>query len=214
MRRKLLSGKILEVLAVLLTLFMATGAAATAIIAWECVLQDDGAIITGCSGYLQELSGDLVIPDELNGYTVTRIHDNALAGHSGLTSVTIPNGVTDISSMAFSSCTGLISVNIPDSVTSIVAGTFGNCSSLTTLIIPNSVTSIGGSAFRGCVNLTSLTIPSTVVSIRDTAFQGCENLVLTVEAGSYAEQYAKDNHIPYVLAKDAMAYNNQGEAYY
>ena len=182
--------------------YISIGDAATDIITWEYVLEDGGAIITGCSGYLQEPSGDLVIPDELDGYAVVRINNNAFAGRSGLTSVTIPNSVTSIGLMAFRSCTGLISVTIPDSVTSIIAGTFSNCSNLTTFIIPNSVTSIGNFAFEGCDTLTSLTIPSTVVSIRDTAFQGCENLVLTVDAGSYAKQYAQENGIPYVLAAE------------
>lgn len=51
-------------------------------------------------------------------------------GCSSLTSITIPNGVTNIGKDAFSYCRGLTSINIPDSVTSIGKNAFYNCSGL------------------------------------------------------------------------------------
>jgi hypothetical protein len=44
-------------------------------------------------------------------------------------------------------------------------------------------------------------LPESVTSIGDGVFDGCDALVLTVPAGSYAEQYAKDNGIAYTVAK-------------
>lgn len=61
---------------------------------------------------------------------------------------------TVLGSFAFGSCRSLTSITIPDSVTSISSSTFEGCNSLTNIIIPNSVTSIGSYAFRGCKNLT------------------------------------------------------------
>ena len=84
------------------------------------------------------------------------IGDYAFFGCRGLTSVTIPNSVTSISSWAFCDCRGLTSVTIPNSVTSIGNGAFYGCSGLTSVNIPNSVTSIGGGAFFGCSGLTSV----------------------------------------------------------
>ena len=91
-----------------------------------------------------------------------------------LTSITIPNGVTGIGSHAFDS-SGLTSITIPSSVTSIGYSAFTHCH-LTSLTIPNSVTSIGGGAFFYCSELTSVIIPNSVTSIGDAAFEYCTGL--------------------------------------
>ena len=87
--------------------------------------------------------------------------------------------------------------NIPDGVTSIGEYAFSMCSSLTDVNIPDSVTSIGEEAFFGCSSLTSVTIPDSVTSIGEEAFWGCESLTLSVIAGSYAEQYCRENGLQY-----------------
>ncbi len=75
---------------------------------------------------------------------------------SGLTSVTIPNGVY-IGAYAFSGCSGLTSVTIPDGVW-ITDDAFSGCSSLTSVTIPESVTKIEAYSFQDCKNLSSVTI--------------------------------------------------------
>ena len=107
---------------------------------------------------------------------VTSIGEGTFYGCSGLTSLTIPSGVTSIGDWAFSGCSGLTSLTIPSGVTSIGEDTFAGCSGLTSLTIPSSVTSIGGRAFYGCSRLTSLTLPSGVTSIDWGAFYGCSGL--------------------------------------
>ena len=64
-----------------------------------------------------------------------------------VTSLTISDGVTTITSYAFYNCSGLTSITIPESVTSIGYEAFYGCSSLTSVIIGNGVTNIGSSAF-------------------------------------------------------------------
>ena len=103
---------------------------------------------------------------------------------SGLTSLTLPSGVTEIGESAFSGCSGLTSLTIPSSVTSIGDRAFSGCSGLTSLTIPSGVTEIGESAFSGCSGLTSLTLPSSVTSIGYYAFSGCSGLTsLTIPSG-------------------------------
>lgn len=42
-------------------------------------------------------------------------------------------------------------------------------------------------------------IPDSVTSIGEGAFSACKELTIHAPAGSYAEQYAKENNIPFVV---------------
>ena len=121
-------------------------------------------------------TGAITIPSTLGGCPVTSIGEASFRGCSGLTNVTIPDGVTSIGVRAFFDCSGLTSMTIPGSVTSIGNYAFYGCSGLTSVTIPESVTSIGSSAFYGCSGLTSVTIPESVTSIGSSAFSGCSGL--------------------------------------
>ena len=105
--------------------------------------------------YTAPYSGHITIPSTVNynnkSYAVTSIGDNAFYLCSGLTSITIPEGVTSIGESAFNCCTGLTSVTIPKSVTSISDKAFSCCSGLTSITIPKGVTSIGLGAFQFCI---------------------------------------------------------------
>lgn len=98
-------------------------------------------------------------------------------------------------------CCGLTKLEIPPSVTAIRNSAFRDCSGLTSITIPESVTSIGESSFLLCESLMSVTIPQGVTSIGHWAFYGCPNLTIHAPAGSYAEQYARENNIPFVAER-------------
>ena len=126
----------------------------------------------------------VIIPSEINGYSVTSIGSKAFYCYNNLTSITIPDSVTSIGSFAFSGCSSLTSITIPDSVTSIEAYAFQDCSSLTSITIPKGLTNIGGGIFSGCSNLTRIKIPDNVTNIDDWAFDGCSSLTsLTIPEG-------------------------------
>ena len=105
--------------------------------------------------YDNEYSGAVTIPASVTysgkTYSVSSIGDNAFAGCSGLTSVSIGNFVTSIGESAFYSCNSLTSVSIGNSVTTIGKWAFCSCWRLTSVVIPNSVTSIGNMAFNDCI---------------------------------------------------------------
>ncbi len=118
----------------------------------------------------------VIIPNTIDGTTVTIIGNETFYNCRSLTSVTIRNSVTSIGSSAFYGCSSLTSITIPNSVTSIGSSVFSNCSKLTSITIPNSVTSIGSSVFSNCSKLTSITIGNSVTSIGSWAFSHCTSL--------------------------------------
>ena len=86
-------------------------------------VRDDGTIeITDCD---TSVSGELTIPDTIEGKKVTSIGGYAFDGCSSLTIITIPEGVTSIGRNAFYNCKSLTSITIPEGVTSIEENTLG-----------------------------------------------------------------------------------------
>jgi RHS repeat-associated protein len=136
--------------------------------------------------------GAVTIPDTIAGLPVTRIGNYAFDSRENLTSVkmtsvTIPNTVTNIGLMAFSGCTGLTNALLGNSVTSIGNSAFSRCAGLTSITIPDSVTSIGANAFNSCTSLSNFMIPAGVTNIGGSAFQECSSLgSITVAAANSA----------------------------
>ena len=89
-------------------------------------------------------------------------------------------------------------VFIPGSIKTIGNSAFFNCDGLSSVTIAEGVTGIGREAFCWCENLMTVTLPSSVIKIEYHAFSRCPKLTIHAPAGSYAEQYAKENNIPFV----------------
>jgi BspA type Leucine rich repeat region (6 copies) len=119
--------------------------------------------------------GVVTIPSTTNGLPVTSIGDDAFDG-CAVTSVTIPNSVTNIGQKVFYNCHSLTNAMIGTNVADIGYEVFSGCYKLPSITIPNSVTNIGDWAFYYCSSLTNVTIPNKVTSIGDGAFYGCSNL--------------------------------------
>ena len=107
-------------------------------------------------------------------------------GCASLTSVTIPEGVTEIGYDAFKGCKKLteLLVSKGNSVYRTVDGILFKGDVLICcpegkegdVTIPEGVTRIEDRAFDGCKNLTSVTIPEGVTSIGEYAFSDCDRL--------------------------------------
>ena len=80
-----------------------------------------------------------------------KIGDSAFSGCIGLTSITLPSGVTEIGIAAFSGCSGLTSLTLPSGLTEIGNSAFDLCSGLTSITLPSGLTEIGRYAFNGCI---------------------------------------------------------------
>jgi hypothetical protein len=107
---------------------------------------------------------------------VTSIDYGGFWGDTTLTSVTIPDSVTNIGNGVFSLCGSLSSVTTGDGVTVIDDYAFQSCSNLASLRLGNRVTSIGAGAFEHCTNLTTVTIPNSVVNLGSDSFWDCSKL--------------------------------------
>ena len=99
------------------------------------------------------------------------------SGCSALTSVNIPDCVTNLFFGAFVGCTSLTRVKLPKGLTEIPSYTFDGCKSLTKISrLPATVTKIGGNAFYGCRSLEEIEIPAGVTEIPKGTFCGCRSL--------------------------------------
>ena len=112
--------------------------------------------------------------------------------------VILPAGLSTIKAGAFRCCRNLEEIYIPESVTVIEQSVFWGCYELKSISLPPHLTTISGSLFYGCGALEAVKIPDSVTNIEEDAFEGCKNLTIYGLAGSYAEQYAKDNDIPFI----------------
>ena len=118
---------------------------------------------------------NVIIPEKINGFTVTAIADSAFA-NKGVRSVSIPGTVTSVGKYAFENCKQLESIEIPSSVTEIGDYTFRNCELLKNVVFNANVEKIPFSAFSDCVSLETITLSESVESIAAYAFQNCQTV--------------------------------------
>ena len=162
---------------------------------------------------------EVVVPDSVTSIDFQAFHENLI-----LRTVSLPEGITALENFTFHQCRNLERIVLPHSLQSIGDYAFCVCQSLKTAVIPEGVRTIGRSAFSECRLLSEMKLPSGLESIGDSAFSDCSALreihipatvtsigegafgsifgnqetVIHAPAGSYAEQYAKEQGIPFV----------------
>ncbi len=105
------------------------------------------------------------------------VKDNTVLSFApaGLTTYSIPEGITKIGTRGFSDSSELTSVVLPSSLTIIGSQSFVGCSSLKSIIIPEAVTEISVSAFSNCSGLESVNIPQGT-HVSSGVFDQCRSL--------------------------------------
>ena len=117
----------------------------------------------------------MVIPEVIDGYTVTEIGEGILKGYNSVYEVVLPDTITKIRDKAFMGLYALESINIPKSIKSIGASAFEDCTAIESINL-YSVESIGAAAFMGCESITEITIPETAKTVGTKAFYDCSGL--------------------------------------
>ncbi len=138
------------------------------------VLEDGTLEITD---YNEECGSDVVIPEEIDGYTVTKIADGKWDNGQGkvisafanknIDSVNIPDTIIEIGTMAFWG-TGLENLVLGENVQYIDTESFYQ-NNLTSVIFPANVKTIGQNAFTNN-KLSEINIPSSVTNLGGGAF--------------------------------------------
>jgi uncharacterized protein YceK len=123
------------------------------------------AVLSGCPSLTA-----LTIPK-----TLEIIGDNALGGCTSIMSLDIPETVYFIGNGAFGS-TGISTLVLPSGITDIGEYTFGNCPNLVSMVIPDGVEHIGEGAFARCFSLESVTLPNSIKYMDKSVFQECSSL--------------------------------------
>ena len=155
---------------------------------YEYVLLEDGsAKITYYMG--PEETYEVEIPRELDGHTVTAMASGCFGERWNLTSVTIPDCVTEIEGNPFHECEDLQTIEVsPDHPTlALIDGVLFDKTEKKLLChpagleassyeIPEGITAIGWGAFSCCMKLEHVSIPETVAAIGDYAFYACYSL--------------------------------------
>ena len=132
------------------------------------------------------------------------------SSNTTLVEVEIPESVTEIGKYAFYNCAGLEGVSFPEALQKIGASAFYGCSSLEEAILPWNLNFIGSWAFKNCTKLQTVRIPKAVTSILTDSFSGCSDLTIYGYSGSYAETYAHNNNIPFVVLDDEDEESGEG----
>ena len=161
---------------------------------------------------------NVVIPDGVN-----TLGNRAFSKCPNLKNITIPISVTDIGAGIFEDCTSLVTVFLHNSILYTGANDardffryctklkdvylgpmevlgaymFEGCSSLKYIEIEEGTEEIDSGVFKDCTTLERISIPDSVTFINATAFTNCPLLNIVCSQGSYAENFAIENDIPY-----------------
>ena len=175
---------------------------------------DNTATITKYTGNEHRITIPAHVTQDAQTYPVSKIGDRVFCNYKYvLTSVQIPDTVTEIGSNAFYNCTSLKSVTIQDNKPSCVKKigrqAFMFCSELTDIPILDSVTEIGSESFHHCEELDTVTIPEGVTSVADGMFSYCYSLhtvtlpdsVTAIEERAFTGTALTQIHIPANVAQ-------------
>lgn len=133
----------------------------------------DGGEVT-ITEYIGE-SEHVLIPDTIDGLPVTALADKAFY-EKHVTTVVVPDSVTEIGDLCFSGDNYLVSLTLPDGLAELPYGALESCFRLMDFNLPKELKKISGSALQYNYYLTHLTLPSSLTEIEQLNFIGLHGL--------------------------------------
>ncbi len=118
---------------------------------------------------------EVYIPDRCGGRLITVLGDRLFRDHAEITSVRIPDAVTDMGEFLFDGCVNLRHIALPPSLVELWGYTFVRCG-IEEIVLPDSLTGIPPFAFKDCKNLRKVVCGAGMKKIYSWAFGGCDRL--------------------------------------
>lgn len=120
-------------------------------------------------------SEHVLIPDTIDGLPVTALADKAFY-EKHVTTVVVPDSVTEIGDLCFSGDNYLVSLTLPDELAELSYAALESCFRLMDFDLPQGLKKISGSALQYNYYLTHLTLPSSLTEIEQLNFIGLYGL--------------------------------------
>ena len=120
-------------------------------------------------------SEHVLIPDTIDGLPVTALADKAFY-EKHVTTVVVPDSVTEIGDLCFSGDNYLVSLKLPDGLAELPYGALESCFRLIDFDLPQGLKKISASALQFNQYLTHLTLPSSLTEIEQLNFIGLYGL--------------------------------------
>ena len=140
---------------------------------------------------------------------ITIIDEEVFQNTKNLKEVVLPDSLVSIGQSAFQG-SGLTSVELPDSVTELNTDTFVYCENLSSVKLPPNLERIGMLAFAHCTSLTSIEIPDSVTTISNRVFSDSGLLECTLPKGLTSLDYGifGDSQIRSITVPEGAVLNN------
>ena len=134
-------------------------------------MEDSSYCVTGYRGD----EAEVVIPERHWGQPVTALFDGLFCGHQEITSVHIPETVSQMGEFIFDGCENLRHLELPGALTHLWGYTFVRCG-LEEIVLPDQLTALPPFAFKDCKNLKKVVCGAGMKKIYSWVFGGCDQL--------------------------------------
>lgn len=138
---------------------------------FDCTVENGEVTITDYTGTREHV----LIPSEIDGQPVTALADKAFY-EKHVTTVVVPDSVTEIGDLCFSGDNYLVSLKLPDGLSELPYAALESCFRLMDFDLPQGLKKISGSALQYNYYLTHLTLPSSLTEIEQLNFIGLYGL--------------------------------------